>query len=520
MREAVGAGGTPITAAPGYATRDVEGVVEGPGGCPIEDMVNPSYLTGGDNFAEFIMQDASMSAASRLASATNCKVVECGEGGSVIVKSLEVKKSAHLFVQQLDLSWARRHLSVTAGSSLLLTTGAIDTPAQIIDLLGCRANPAPPPPAPPPHDAKGKMSFLASNCLVLNCTSDFDSTVICESGAAGGVAARKKRDAWMAALNRHSHGTHTIGRYEVNVKVTITPHVDYMKAKEVYNQQAWREAWMLSFLQQLPQVGASPHFPLIYAAYRCDNMPEQFVDAPGMDMGILPAETQGGKAMRTNLQAKREGGKKKTNYAITHLEAHSVTLESIVRAFKDWAMSATFVRGVIFQLLHALGVARRHFGFHHNDLLTLPSIRFTQLPTKTVDSRPYWCYSLNDAAFEDADDMYAIPDLTPIVNATNTTKLRSLDELYNILDLIPPHDACRAQSTPSLARNSWCLRAEDVDGLQLKLYNMGAAALARPQLLAWRRGWTFLNTACARPVHATSPVVRSISPRHPHPHSP
>ena len=43
-------------------------------------------------------------------------------------------------------------------------------------------------------------------------------------------------------------------------------------------------------------------------------------------------------------------------------------------------------------------------------------------------------------------------------------------------------------------RTSWCIEADKVDGLQVKLYNYGAASLAKKTIQWWKKGYTFPNT--------------------------
>ena len=37
-------------------------------------------------------------------------------------------------------------------------------------------------------------------------------------------------------------------------------------------------------------------------------------------------------------------------------------------------------------------------------------------------------------------------------------------------------------------RTSWCIEADQVDGLQVKLYNFGAASLAKKAIQWWKKG--------------------------------
>ena len=46
----------------------------------------------------------------------------------------------------------------------------------------------------------------------------------------------------------------------------------------------------------------------------------------------------------------------------------------------------------------------------------------------------------------------------------------------------------------STQRKSWCIEADKVDGLQVKIYNYGAASLAKKAIQWWKKGYTFPNT--------------------------
>lgn len=134
-----------------------------------------------------------------------------------------------------------------------------------------------------------------------------------------------------------------------------------------------------------------------------------------------------------------------------------------------------FVRGIAVQLVQALGVSRRIFGFHHNDLLSTDNVRFQQVPVGAEGSRKSWCYAFNEIAFE------AVPDYSKI--DVSTFSEMTYGELNDV-------DYC----LPQKKHESWCVNADDVDGLRLLLFGFESAALIKPELNSWKNGEAFQNT--------------------------
>ena len=81
----------------------------------------------------------------------------------------------------------------------------------------------------------------------------------------------------------------------------------------------------------------------------------------------------------------------------TIFEPTTVDLETFVNNFKGFALDNEWVRGIMFQLIHGIGVGHLRHGLHHNDLLTMTNIRLKQYPreAKVLEST---CYQVNDLA--------------------------------------------------------------------------------------------------------------------------
>eukprot|EP00941_MAST-03F_sp_MAST-3F-sp1_P005570 g5570.t1 len=440
------------------------------GSCDLDGLREPGYAAGDDHSLEWIAMENPLAAAGLDASDINCKVVECSQLSST-VKSLQVRKAGALQLRLDNGDWRMSQVKIDPGSNVLqFDDPALGQNEGSVDLKGCRAN------------VLNSRAMLivdrqppaTDGCFEVNCTYTAEPMYFCGGHDFGAL----QRDEWIMILNRHSHPTHVISRYEVGVKLTATEVIPTELPKTVFEQVAYREPWALSWLQRLAQIGASPHFPLLYSFYRCNDMPKPFITLPGTDMGYLPPEVTGAKAAYSVEQMKEYGGTLKTLWGVMTTEAYSVTMQSIATQYKDYAVSESFIQGLMFQLIHALGVARKVFGFHHNDLLTLHNIKFKQIPFSV--GAAYWCYKLNDVAFRDVHDGQPI-DITHFSN-------------FTFGELAEGPDKCEPPPPPTQNRETWCVPSDDVDGLQLKLHGFHNSALSRMELAYWVRGWTFMNT--------------------------
>jgi hypothetical protein len=167
---------------------------------------------------------------------------------------------------------------------------------------------------------------------------------------------------------------------------------------------------------------------------------------------------------------KDEGGLLKTQWTNTIMQTFSTDFGEVIRSYKDKALSANFVRGIAFQLIFSLGVARDAFGFFHNDLLSLSSsLRALQVLPGSPKRKTNWCYRLREG-----EDTGSFPVEAP----------------RDPCDLSDPEPA-----TPVVPAkfSTWCMPLNDVDGLQLKLYNFGVSVLKDTQLEWWQTGFTFQN---------------------------
>ena len=205
---------------------------------------------------------------------------------------------------------------------------------------------------------------------------------------------------------------------------------------------------------------------------------------------------------------KASGGAYETQWAIIEVEASSVTLQDILGSYKDYALSVSFVRGIVAQLIQALGVARRVFGFHHNDLLTLSNIRFKQIPRSEVTT--HWCYQMTSSAFANNTNFSHVGDPTSILPTTNFT--------VGEVDIGP--DACELKLAnkrrPTEPPKLWsmCVPMDDVDGLLLQLHGLHTSSLVQTELAYWAKGYTFMNTPWSDDMISVGVIMCDMMARH------
>ena len=205
---------------------------------------------------------------------------------------------------------------------------------------------------------------------------------------------------------------------------------------------------------------------------------------------------------------KASGGAYETQWAIIEVEASSVTLQDILGSYKDYALSVSFVRGIVAQLIQALGVARRVFGFHHNDLLTLSNIRFKQIPRSEVTT--HWCYQMTSSAFANNTNFSHVGDPTSILPTTNFT--------VGEVDIGP--DACELKlankKRPTEPPKLWsmCVPMDDVDGLLLQLHGLHTSSLVQTELAYWAKGYTFMNTPWSDDMISVGVIMCDMMARH------
>ena len=81
-----------------------------------------------------------------------------------------------------------------------------------------------------------------------------------DGGDGTGATAERSAKEWIVAINRHSHPTHVIQRYEITARTTVVDGIIPDKL-DVYRQSGWREAWQMSFLNRLVQGKRHHIFP-------------------------------------------------------------------------------------------------------------------------------------------------------------------------------------------------------------------------------------------------------------------
>lgn len=63
-------------------------------------------------------------------------------------------------------------------------------------------------------------------------------------------------------------------------------------------------------------------------------------------------------------------------------------------------------------------------------------------------------------------------------------------------------------------RTSWCVEADKVDGLQVKIYNYGAASLAKKAIQWWKKGYTFPNTPWSDDLQSVAVILCGFMAQH------
>jgi hypothetical protein len=211
---------------------------------------------------------------------------------------------------------------------------------------------------------------------------------------------------WSEALNYASVGFRLPFRYEVTASLAVTkqPEDDNRRARDkgYLESAAWREAWILSFLAALPLAGATPHFPLLYETYSCSKLPDKFAaptfPAEGSGsaslVGALPLSLPGAAVTTYGAGITNKGGAGDYSWAVSYLEITQGDLHSFLESYPQQADSlpGPWFRGILFQLIYSLAVARHSFGLHHNGLLSLSNVKLVQVPKGSSAYRQYDCY--------------------------------------------------------------------------------------------------------------------------------
>eukprot|EP00750_Incisomonas_marina_P021706 INCI4640.1.p1 GENE.INCI4640.1~~INCI4640.1.p1 ORF type:complete len:957 (-),score=141.99 INCI4640.1:134-3004(-) len=472
--------------------------------CELAQLMNPQYVTGSNGAVEYIGNLGPLARAGVQASKKNCLLSQCAQA-SASTQSIAAGRTGYLRLRAADGVFEQVYTQVPPGSNFVEFAGAGTFRERAVNLLGCRAHnmtfrTANALAVLPGHEEPDERAAqgLRRNCLEVNCTATMMPLYLCEP--TDSAAGARDLQEWKHTLNRASQARHTIQKYEVVLKVQASKVIENAEL-QLYMQPAYREAWIATYLMRLSLSHTSPHFPALLDFFRCSSLPTSLVGAPQSDLaGVLPPFVDGANGVATEEQIGLEEGIGSHFFAGALYETFSTTMQTVVGAYKDFALSHAFVQGIAFQLLHALGVARRVFGFHHNDLLTLSNIRFKQIPAASIAAHRYWCYVLNDEAFESLPD-YRESDLTTVSELT-------------FGELLQP-DACAAGgAAASNTTSSFCLNADDVDGLRLLLYGFSSSTVVKPELSRWKTGWAFQNTPWDDDTRAVGTIVcEMLAPR-------
>ena len=352
-----------------------------------------------------------------------------------------------------------------------------------VPLQGCRA-------AMVPKDAMGPT------CFWLKCTATQSQLNFCGQSV-------PQAQEWVSALNRASHPAHTAGHYEVAIKASTasTPTDSARREREwgVLEDTAFREAWVHTYLSALPLMGASPHFPRFYSHTRCTELPARWTRDPaddGVPAGVLPSTLRGA-ALPAAVAAARTDGAKDRVWSAVVMETYTTDLQAVLDAYAGPVLTNVFVRSLLLQVIHAVGVARHAFGFHHNDLMALKHIKLYQVPQQSRAYRPYACYVVKGNVL--GGGALTVPAMASSEQALPFLYLDSGGDAAGGACARRGEEPAPGQSGGGGAsqkqRTSWCVGADDADGLVVKLHNFGASALTRKQLEWWNAGYTFPNPA-------------------------
>ena len=188
-------------------------------------------------------------------------------------------------------------------------------------------------------------------------------------------------------------------------------------------------------------------------------------------------------------------------------EAYSTDLQTVLQSYKGYAVDNEWIRGITFQLVHALGVGRHAYGLHHNDLSTTSNIKLKQFPLEGRGVKKWVCYELSECTFviDPPNCRHHTAGLCkdcPVPAKCNAV----LDEDGGLAADKLPNDGCAAgqdesgegpapePEQPEL-RTSWCIDMNTVDGMSVKLSGFLTSSLSKKALEYWKKGYTFMNTA-------------------------
>lgn len=325
---------------------------------------------------------------------------------------------------------AGRRSSALALRGAVLTKDGPSSPSS--------SSPDNPPPTTRRRTARG-LPLLHVGCFELNCTATALQYLFCsplppkaegpdaeesdeeyERRINSDPKSKPLREAmdWAEALNYASLGLRLPYRYEITASLAASQQAAddnrRPRNKGYLESAAWREAWVLSFLSALPLSGATPHFPVLFDAYSCNKLPELFASpvfpadggSTGSLTGALPLSLPGGMATTVGASITNKGGGGEGggggggeagstyNWAVLYSETSQTDLSAIFASYAQQSdtLPGSWFRGILFQIIYSLSVARHAFGLHHNGLLTLSNVKVVQVPKGSPGYRQYDCY--------------------------------------------------------------------------------------------------------------------------------
>jgi hypothetical protein len=361
---------------------------------------------------------------------------------------------------------------------------------------------------------------LPDGCFVVRCSTSATQHLFCAPPPApGGLPAAEVARSWVADVNAASHGLTAPSRYEVLSRTALAPRaVGNMRRprERGYLETAiYREAWALSFLSTLVSAGATPHLPLLLDVFRCSSLPAVLVARPRSEDGVsgaLPPSMPGAAALGAGgavVAAAAPGGA--AQWGSLWTDTAQGDLGRALAAFAPGALAGAWLRGLLFQLVWTLAVGRHAFGLRHGGLLALSAVKLQQLPRRSPAARKFVCYRTTPEVL--AGVSLRVPARAPGAPPVSARSAAGApDALWEVDDARADADACyradvasrvaagaaaaaAAGAPPAAAdRASWCVRADDVDGLRVKLHDFERAVLVRKQLEWWADGYSFPNT--------------------------
>ena len=170
----------------------------------------------------------------------NCNYAKCEE---IVPTSSSLRSPFfdNLMILLDDGNWFPTSFNIPVMGNILEYQTPLNR-MEIINLIGCRANLL----SLRTQAAIQRTGPAALACFELNCTYTAQPTYLCASEDSKTTAS-----AWMSAINKASHPSHIIDKFEVIVKTAEALSMEGRRKASLYEQPAYREAWALSYLSEL-----------------------------------------------------------------------------------------------------------------------------------------------------------------------------------------------------------------------------------------------------------------------------